>query len=151
MAASVIAAVIERFNTLTFAAVPAPKLWFDEAPLRDGAGATVTPPYVVLKDDGTVPDYDFELMSIEVTTFRFEIYAPGLAAADAIADVIRYGVGAIAAGMGFDFATTLEVTGQTLMQCVRDFEQRFQEADRGTDSKPVFRVRMRYRVQMQRG
>lgn len=149
MATSVIAAVIERFNTLAWGS-PAPKLWFDEAPIRDGAGAAIAPPYVVLKDDGTAPEYDYELNVLETTTFRFEVYAPTLAEADSIANTLKYNSQSIAGGAGFDFAAALSVTSYTLKSCVRDMEQRFQEGDRGADAKPVFRVRMRYKVEMLR-
>jgi len=146
---SVIGAVIERYETFTINSTA--KIYFDEAPTRDGSGVAIVPPYVVLRDGGTSPDYAFERSCvIENTTLTFEIYATGLASADAIASAIRYNGGAIDAGSGMDFATTLPLTGQTLLQMVRTSEQRNVEGGRGVDATDVYKVTMTYVVQTQR-
>lgn len=142
MAASVIAAVLERLESFTYAgAVP---VYFDEAP-----GGT-TPPYVVLKDDGTVPNYTLEYkLANEITTLRLEVYALSLASLDAISEVIRYNGGGVSDGAGLDNCD-LTVTGQECESVVRDFEQPFQEQARYDADALVFRNTMRYRVAMQR-
>lgn len=145
---SVIAGVITRYETFTINSTA--KIWFHKAPERDGSGAAVVPPYVVLQDDGTTPEYDFEFNPIETTRLRFEVYAATLAAADAIAAGIRYNGGAINAGSGMDFASAMTLTGQTLKEMVRESEQRFQEPQRGVTAGFVFRVRMAYKVEVQR-
>ena len=142
---SVIAAVLARYETFTVNSTA--KIWFYEAPERDGSGAAVVPPYVVLQDDGTTPEYDFEYNPIETTRLRFEVYATSLASADAIAQGIRYNGGAVNAGSGMDFAASLTVTNQVYKAMVRESEQRFQEPQRGADASRVFRVRLVYKVE----
>jgi hypothetical protein len=146
--ASVVGAVIERYGTFAF--TPKPTMYFAEAPYRDGSGAAVVPPYVVLVDEGTVPDYDFEENPLEITRLRFEVYALGLALADAIASGIRYDGGSVSAGSGMDFTASLPLTGMTLKEMVREREQRFVEQSRDGSSTDVYRISMAYRVQVLR-
>jgi hypothetical protein len=145
---SVVAGVISRYETFTINST-AP-IWFHEVPERTGAGAAVVPPYVVLQDDGTTPEYDFEYNPVETTRLRFEVYASTLAAADAIAAGIRYNGGSITAGAGMDFAAALTATGQTFKAMARESEQRFLEPQAGANAGPVYRIRLVYRVQMLR-
>lgn len=146
--ASVIGAVIERYETFTINSTA--KIYFHEAPLRDGTGEEVHPPYVVLKDDGTEIDFEFEEAPIERTRLRFEIYATSLASADSIASAIRYNGGSITAGSGMDHTKTLGLTGLDHMAMVRLSEQRWQEGDRWASASPVFRCQMVYEVTAKR-
>lgn len=146
--ASVTGAVIEKYGGFAF--TPKPTLYFAEAPYRDGSGNAVVPPYVVLVDEGTVPEYDFEYNPIETTRVRFEVYALGLALADAIASGIRYDGGAVAAQAGMDFASSLPLTGMTLKEVVREREVRSVEKARDGSATDVYRVSMTYRVQVVR-
>ena len=146
--ASVAGAVIERYGTLTF--TPKPTLYFGEAPYRDGSGNPVVPPYVVLVDEGTTTEYDFEYHPVETTRLRFEVYALGLALADAIASGIRYDGGLVTAGAGMDFAASLPLTGMTLKAMVREREVRSVENARDGSSTDVYRVSMAYRVEVLR-
>lgn len=149
--ASVVGAVVERYAG--FAVASTAPLYFGEAPLRNAAGAAVVPPYVVLVDDGTQVGYDLELNPFETTHLRFEVLAPTLAQADAIAAGIRLNGQPVAAGAGMDFCemgTGLDLIGLSLKTMFRESERRSQEPDRGADAKPVYRVSMRYVVECQR-
>lgn len=147
MAASVIAAVLERYDT--FAITSTAVIYFDEAPARAAAGHVVEAPYVVLKDDGTTPDYDLHGNVIgETTLLRFEVYGDSLAQVDAISVGIRWNGGAVDAGLGMDHADSLTVTAQTFGGMFHEREQRFQETARGVNAGLIFRNTMRYRVQM---
>ena len=146
--ASVTGAVIERYATFTINSTA--KLYFHEAPLRDTAAAAVAPPYVVLQDDGTTVDYEFEEAPIELTRLRFEVYATSLANADAIASAIRYNAGTITAGSGMDHTESLPLTGMDHMAMIRISEQRWQEGDRSTTGTPIYRISMRYEVTVKR-
>lgn len=142
MAASVIAAVIDRIEGLTFSGtVP---VYFDET------GGRVTPPYIVVKDDGTTPSYTLEFkLANEITAVRLEVYALSLASLDAITEVVKYNAGGVSGAAGLDFGE-LTVTGQECEAVVREREQRFQEQDRWNADALVFRNTMRYRVAMSR-
>lgn len=141
MAASVIAAVLDRYDTFTVASTAT--AYFDEAPARDA-------PYVVVKDDGTEPTPDFKNNPIETTRLRFEVYGTTLTQADAVALGIRFNGGALDGGAGFDRASTLSVTNQTLLSARWLSEQRFQEGGRGPSAGIIFRVRCEYEIRMVR-
>ena len=101
MAADVISATLTYYDTLSFSGRPG--IYFDEAPAKTSGGAALTPPYVVLKDDGTTPDYTEEFVPVETTRVRFLVYAKGLADAVAVAAGIKYDGGTAVARQGFDF------------------------------------------------
>ena len=101
MAADVISATLAYYDTLSFSGRPG--IYFDEAPAKTSGGAALTPPYVVLKDDGTTPDYTEEFVPVETTRVRFLVYAKGLADAVAVAAGIKYDGGTAVARQGFDF------------------------------------------------
>jgi len=147
VASSLFAASLAKLDSLPFEGSPTHH--FDEAPLRTASGAAIVPPYTVLKDDGTVPDYTFEL-PIERTTFRLELYARTLAALDAMIEVVKYGGAPVSARAGFDHGT-LAIANFRLMELVRVGEQRFREADRwSSDAGLVYRARISYRAQLSR-
>jgi hypothetical protein len=143
----VIGAVVERLAGLSLPA--GTTVWLDDAPVKDAAGAAVAPPYVVVRDDGTTPEFDFQLNPVETTAVRVECYGATLAAADALAAAVRYGGGAVDAGGGLDFCEAgagLPLTGQSLETVVRQSEQRTRESARGSAGSPVYRVTLRYEV-----
>ena len=151
MAASVIAAVLDRIDTFTWTGVGAtPTVWFDEVPVRDGAGTAVAPPYVCLHDDGTTPEYTFEFNHVEQTALRLEVYGTTLAQVDAMVNVIKFNGGGYQGQLGLDFADSLTITNFEYLSCVRESEQRFQEANRANPATLVFRCRMRYVVKTNR-
>ena len=146
--ASVIGALKERYETFTINSTA--KLYFHEAPLVDGSGNQVNPPYVVLMDDGTEVAHEFEENPIETTRVRFEVYATTLASADSIASAIRYNGGTITAGSGMDSSESLPLTGMDHMNIDRLREQRWKEGARGTSATPVYRCSMQYEVVVKR-
>lgn len=148
---SVIGAVIERVEGFTFS-VAGVSIWFDQAPLKNGAGVAVVPPYVVIHDDSTNPiESDFEHDSVfEATALRLEVYALTLADIDSIITTIRYNGGTITQGLGMVFAATLPITGSDLKESLLVSEQRFQEGSRNVDGKLVFRCRAVYKITVQR-
>lgn len=148
MAASVIAAVIERYEGLPVNGLA--KIWFDEAPLKDGAGNPVRPPYVVLHDDSTDGSQDLEYYRWEDTKLRFEVWAPNLAEVDAIVLGLRFGGQGHRDRAGMDNADALTIAGQDFKACIWQGEQRFVERSRGADAKAVHRCRVRYEVSCQR-
>lgn len=101
MAADVISATLAYYDTLSFSGRPG--IYFDEAPAKTSGGAALTPPYVVLKDDGTTPDYTEEFVPVETTRVRFLVYAKQLADAVAVAAGIKYDGGTAVQRQGFDF------------------------------------------------
>lgn len=151
MAASVIAAVLDRVDSFTWTPVgTTPTVWFDEVPIRDSAGAAIAPPYVCFHDDGTTPSYTFEYDHEEETALRVEVYGTSLAQVDAMVKVLKFNSGAYNAGAGLDFASSLTVTDYDFLSCQRLKEQRFQEANRNGSGSLVFRCRMQYIVKMNR-
>lgn len=143
--ASVIGAVLEKYDLLTFSGRP--PIYFDQAPAKTVGGAALVPPYVVLKDDGTAPDYTLDLVPVESTRVRFRVYALTLAAADAIAVGIKWDQGVPTARQGFDFAETLPLTGASLLDhgAVRTREQRSRTADT-LSGGPVYLVELSYTI-----
>jgi hypothetical protein len=140
---SVIGAVIERYESFAISAtVP---MWFHEVPAEEDS-----PPYVVLVDEGTTPQYTTEYEPLETTRLRFEIFHTSLAGADNVVSAIRYNAGAIAAQLGMDFAASLPLTGSNFLGMKRDREQRFVEGPRGLGGVPIFRVSMSYTVTAKR-
>lgn len=151
MAASVIAAVLDRLDSFTWTGVtPTPTVWFDEAPITDTSNAAVAPPHVVLHDDGTEPIYTLEYKCEEVTKLRVEVYATSLAQLDAMVNVIKYNGGGFTGGLGLDFADTLTIDNYAYLGMMRMSEQRFQEPSRQSAAKLVFRCRMQYECKTDR-
>lgn len=150
MANSLIGAVVGRLGTLTYPETLSGGVWLSEAPPRSATGTPVVPPYLVVTDEGTVPQFDLEYHPYETTTFAVDVYAPTLARADAIAHAVKYGGGALAAGAGLDFAQGLTVTNQAVKDVVRRSERRSQETPRGADAGPVFKVSLKYEAESQR-
>ncbi len=146
---SVIGAVMDRYDTFTFTGKPS--LYFDKAPNRTALDTPTTLPYVILKDKGTEPLYDFEHNVEETTKLDFEVWALSLATADAIAYGIHFNGGAINAGLGMDFADTLAtLTGQTLKEMVWERERRSQEDPRNQSASLAFKILMSYHVSTER-
>jgi hypothetical protein len=110
---SIIAAVMTKYDGLTASNFPSsalPPIYLDDPPLLDG-GSQVRPPYVVLRDNGQVPQYEFERTTLEVCDFALEVYYPTpdsggpLANVDTAATAIKRNGGAVGAGSGFDYGT----------------------------------------------
>lgn len=149
MAADVISATLAYYDTLSFSGRPG--IYFDEAPAKTSGGAALTPPYVVLKDDGTTPDYTEEFVPVETTRVRFLVYAKGLADAVAVAAGIKYDGGTAVARQGFDFVPPadfpLDAAAGSLLDggFVRTKERRSVVPDR-LDGSRVHLVELSYTV-----
>jgi hypothetical protein len=147
VAADVISACLAYYDSLSFSGRP--PIYFAEAPAKTDAGATLLPPYVVLLDDGTAPDFTLELVPLERTKVRFHVYAKRLADAVAVARGIKYDQGAVDARQGFDFASPddfpLDATAGVLLDggLVRTAERRFVTPDR-LDGSRVHLVELSY-------
>lgn len=149
MAADVISATLTYYDTLSFSGRPG--IYFDEAPAKTSGGAALTPPYVVLKDDGTTPDYTEEFVPVETTRVRFLVYAKGLADAVAVAAGIKYDGGTAVQRQGFDFVAPddfpLTASAGVLLDggFVRTREKRSVVSDR-LDGSRVHLVELSYTV-----
>lgn len=155
--ASVISASRTRYGTLTAANFPdgsRPALYFDEAPLVEAHASDhpqVFPPYVVLRDEGLDPDYEFELAVVEVSRLSFEAFADTLEDVDLIAEAIKYNGGAVGAGLGFDFGSLSGLPAGAVLKEYRRTGERRYYAGVGKSGQRVHACKLDYRVTVQRG
>jgi hypothetical protein len=126
---SVVAAALTKYDSLTAANFPSstrPPVYFDEAPVTDGAGAQLRPPYVVLKDSGRTPDVLSDYGGTEDGAFTLEVYAASLADVDTIVHAIKWNGQNPGQASGFDCGTLPALTAPySLMHLLRTGEQRF--------------------------
>lgn len=148
MPTSVIAAVMAKYDTLAF--TPRPPVYFQEAPTKDAAGAAVAPPFVELFDLGTTFQFTFEYVPVETTTFRLDVYAPTLAAADAICDGVRFGGGGTTARLGLDHCPDLPLTGLAGLDLSPGRVVRSLDGPRGGTASLVYKVSLTYTATAQR-
>lgn len=148
MAQSAIAAIIARYASITMPSLPKPPLWFDGVPQTNAAGSTQNLPYVNLIDEGMAVEYDFEHTPLETLKFRFEVWANTLVTVDLIVAGLKYGSGGLTDGLGYDFAT-FSISGQHLMECVRDSEQRHGVTEPSATGGQVYLCTMGYHLQSQ--
>jgi hypothetical protein len=150
---SAVAACRTKYLALTAANFPSstrPNVYFDEVPAKDGGGNAQRPPFVVIKDNGTTPSYEFERSARETTEIDFEVYAAELGDVDTIVNAIRYNGGSVSAGSGFDFGTFSGLaSGLTTHEIKRVREQRFQ-AGFGVSGQLIHGCRLSYRVTLLR-
>jgi hypothetical protein len=148
---SVIAACMTRYDSLSAAAFGGtrPPIFFDEAPQTYNS-AQLRPPFVVLKDGGLVPSFEFEWGAMEASALSFEVYAETLASVDTCVEAIKYGGGTITAGSGFDGGTLPSLAaGRRSVRVFRTKETRFREGF-GHTGALVHRCRLEYAVTLQR-
>lgn len=114
-AAYVSEAVQARYATFAFSGKPA--LWPERAPLKDGTGAAVNPPFVeVYTDDAGASEFatgasEFATgMAVETVRVRFEVYALTKASLRALVRGVQYDDGAPGAREGMDDADSLTFT-----------------------------------------
>lgn len=145
---SVIAASMTRYDSIksTFGSPP---IFFDEAP-QTFNGVQLRPPYVVLRDGGLTPSFEFELQALEASTLTFEVYAETLAGVDTIVEGIKYAGVAITAGAGFDAGSLPSLaTGRRSVRLFRTRETRFL-AGQSLTGVYVHGCRLEYAVTLQR-
>lgn len=124
---SVVSSFLSKATSLVLtanggAAVP---VYFGEAAVRNVSAGQVAFPFIVIEDEGSAPDYEFELGGVEITTLMVSVYATTLVAVDAIVLALKYGGGIPSACSGLDFGT-LTSLGSYLrfMECKRVKEKR---------------------------
>lgn len=125
---SVPAAALTLYDGLTAGNFPGgtrPPIYFDEAPVTDGAGAQLRPPYVVLKDSGRTPDVQSDFGGTEDGAFTLEVYAASLGDVDTIVHAIKWNGANPAAATGFDCGTLTLTAPYSPMHMLRTGEQRF--------------------------
>ena len=147
---SVIAASIARYRSLTPPALSTgtalPPIFFDDAPVTDGSGNQIYPPYVVLKDNGLTPTFDMAFRSYEETPIEFEVHADLLADVDLIVEAMKYNGAAIYAQQGFDFGTLPDLAvNWDNIRLVRTFERRYQ-AGRGKLAQVSHACDLKYKI-----
>lgn len=89
MAAGVISAIQEKYDSLTFPNRPT-QLWFGQAPLTDKDGLDVQLPIIQLYHDAATQVTTFEYPSIETWAFHFEAYAATLDDVEALAKGVLF-------------------------------------------------------------
>lgn len=149
---SALGAFMLKYDSLAFA--PKPPIFFGQAPLHvPGDGQTANyplPPYVVLFDEGTTFDFTFVDVPVEATQLRLEVFAPALAAADAVVKGIRYDTGGYLDHLGFDFPPSLPLSGLQLMECRPGTIARTLDPNRTGTAGQVFKIVIHYTVTCQR-
>lgn len=129
------------------AAVP---VSFGEAAIRNASAAQVTLPLIVIEDEGTAPDYEFELGGVEVTTLVVSVFATTLATIDAIVLALKYGGGIPSARLGLDFGTLTSLGSYlAFMECKRVKEKRNREHQTYTSADQIaHKAELTYEVQV---
>lgn len=143
-----------KFDGLTAAGFPnaaVPPIYLDDPPLVD-AGVQVRPPYVVLRDKGMAPSYEFERTTLEVCEFDLEVYYPTpdsggpLANVDTAVTAIKRNGGAVGAGSGFDYGTLSDLTSPRSTHEIRRVKETRRSAGFGQDGRRVYVCVLEYRV-----
>ncbi len=148
---SIIAAVISKYESLTAANFPGssrPPIYLDQAPLTDSSGAQERPPYVILRDNGQVPSYEFERTTIEVCEFVLEVYYASLADVDTAVTAIKRNGGAVGAGSGFDYGTLSDLTSPRSTHEVRRVKETRRLSSLDYSGNRVHVAILEYRVQV---
>lgn len=115
---SITAAVKTKYEALTAANFPSstvPAIYFGTAPVVDGSGTQVRPPYTVFNEGAReVKPLDFERNNIVTIDLTMQVFANTLADVDTICNAIRFnqaiGAGVVGDGTGFDYGTLSDLT-----------------------------------------
>lgn len=143
-----------KYDTLTVGGFPdatVPPIYLDDPPLLDG-GVQVRAPYVVLRDNGQVPQYEFERNTMEVCEFVLEVYYPTpdsggpLANVDTAVTAIKRNGGAVGAGSGFDYGTLTDLTTPRSTHEIRRMRETRRSAGFSQDGRRVYVCLLEYRV-----
>jgi len=156
MATSIIAAVMDRVDGLPEGLFPGsvrPAVYLDMAPLTDGTGAQVHPPYLILTDHGTETVYDFERNVFETTELTLTAYADSLADADATCEALKYGPGDIDGAEGLDHCTlalAAAVGARESHSVIRTGERAFLAPGLGRTGQRTHARELRYKITLRR-
>jgi hypothetical protein len=138
---SVVSSFLSKATTLVAAAGTggaAVPVYFGEAALKNASGVQPTLPLVVIEDEGSAPDYEFELGGIEVTTLRVSVFATTLVQIDTIVLALKYGGDIPSDQAGLDFGTLTGLGDYlTFMECKRVKEQRNREHQEYTQTAQI--------------
>ncbi len=128
------------------------EIWLGKVPTTRADLTTVSLPTITLKDNGTVPEYDFEYNPVEEkTSVKLIIRAVTLPAADAIAKRIKYAGAAVSSHAGFDHSFALPFSSGIEIRSVhRTGERRDVEGEHGPGATWVHVVEMDYEIAVQR-
>lgn len=126
---SVIAAfVYHSGQALSLASLSSVPVYFGEAAVRDGSGVVVRPPFCVVEDLGSEPQFEMEYEGLDITKVSISAYAVTLAEIDAIAIALKYANGTPDDLLGLDFGTVVALGGVgpylTFVECRRVSERR---------------------------
>lgn len=149
MAHSYLAAAVALYDTLAAANFPAatrsPR-HFGEAPVKDGSGTDLRPPYVVFADLGSAPEYQSDYGGPEPGGFTLTAYADTLADVDTIVTAVKWNGAAPANKAGFDFGTLTLDAPLYFLSLARTREVREYVAP-GKSGQRVHRCVLTYRVE----
>jgi len=126
MPVSIPHAVMERYDSLPHGAFPhghRPPIYLGEAPISS-AGDRVRPPYVVVTDQGSRPEYQSDGGAVELGRVQLEVYAVELGQVDQIVLALRFGGQPPAARAGLDWAMLPLDAPYTPTHLMRVSEQR---------------------------
>ena len=147
-----VAALMAKYDSLTLPEAACP-IWLDAAPVQAADGSAVAPPYTILSDVDTVPDYSDEFNPLEKTTFTLTVYAPTLARASAIAEAVKYNGSRPGLRGGFDFCPVLPDLDASVyrhLHLVRRRQQAKQLPQRGQAAGLLFAYVLSYEHLAQR-
>jgi hypothetical protein len=138
---SVVSSFLSKATTLVAAAGTggaAVPVYFGEAALKNASAVQPTLPFIVIEDQGTAPEYEFELGGIEVTTLQTTVYAVTLAQIDSIVLALKYGGDIPSDQAGLDFGTLTSLGNYlTFMECKRVGEKRDREQQSYTQTAQI--------------
>jgi hypothetical protein len=137
---SIIGAFIERYESLGFS--ERPDIFFGEAPARKN-GATVVPPYVVVRDNGTSVEHTFET-PIETGLLEVDVFASTLAGLDRLLIGIRFNNQPPSVSAGMDRSQLEMVQGSVV--CLPKRFSYTMEGPRNDSADPVYKCTMSYEV-----
>lgn len=125
---SVVSSFMTKANAL-LGAMPTPsQAYFGEAAVRGPSGIAVDPPFAVVEEERTAPDYEMEYGGDEVTTLTITCYATTLAEVDAMMEYLKYAGQTPTIHAGLDFGTLANPnTNLRFEECKRTDEKRARE------------------------
>ena len=146
--ADVVKATMNLYESLSASLFPGssrPAIYLDMAP-QVASGSQLRPPYVILRDQGRVPEYFSSFGGIEGGGLVLEVYHNDLGTADSIASAIKYGGGTPSQRLGLDFGTLTLTTPLSHVVLKRTNERRYTASGPDLTGKYVYVVELTYRV-----
>jgi hypothetical protein len=143
---SVVGAVIDALQSFT----NIPNVYSFDVPVQV-AGTQIYPPYVVVRDNGTNTDYDYNYYPYEQTDLEILVYANTLAACEAIVEIVKYNGGSAMGQQGLDFGQLPSLaTNYANLVVERKSEQYFAATATGNEAQRISGCRLRYIVALMR-